>query len=135
MPETSLTPLPENTVVTENKRTVQRYLDGFNKSDHEQILSCLTEDIRWTVYGAFRIQGKEAYDANIENPEAVEPPHLTVVSLVEEADVVMAELTLQQRLKNGVVMRAAMGAAFLMRDGLIAERRAYVVPLQENDYK
>ncbi|TWD83682.1 hypothetical protein FB561_4849 [Kribbella amoyensis] len=23
-----------------NKQTVERYIDGFNKSDHEQILSC-----------------------------------------------------------------------------------------------
>lgn len=27
-----------------NKKTVQKYMDGFNKSDHEQILSCLADD-------------------------------------------------------------------------------------------
>jgi hypothetical protein len=30
--------------MTENKRTVERYMDGFRTSDHAQILSCLTED-------------------------------------------------------------------------------------------
>ena len=28
--------------MTENKKTVERYMDGFRKSDHAQILSCLT---------------------------------------------------------------------------------------------
>ena len=31
--------------MTENKRTAEEYLDGLRKSDHEQILYCLTDDI------------------------------------------------------------------------------------------
>ena len=34
------------------------YLDGFRKNDHEQILSCLTDDIEWTVFGAFHLTDK-----------------------------------------------------------------------------
>ena len=49
-----------------NTDTVHRYLDGFRSGDHQQILSCLTEDIVWTVFGAFRLQGKAAYDAAID---------------------------------------------------------------------
>jgi uncharacterized protein len=119
-----------------NKQTVERYIDGFNKSDHEQILSCLTDDIEWTVFGHYRITGKEAYDANIEGPDPVGvPPKVTITRMVEENDVVMAEMTLEALQKDGTVMRAAMGEVFVMRDGLIRERRAYVVPLTENDYK
>ncbi|MEU8221121.1 nuclear transport factor 2 family protein [Kribbella sp. NPDC048915] len=119
-----------------NKQTVERYIDGFNTSDHEQILSCLTEDIEWTVFGHFRITGKEAYDANIEGPDPVGvPPKVTITRMVEENDVVMAEMTLEALQKDGSVMRAAMGEVFVMRDGLICERRAYVVPLTENGYK
>ena len=44
--------------LSRNKRVVERYLEGFRRSDHEQILSCLTDDIVWTVFGAFRLQGK-----------------------------------------------------------------------------
>ena len=51
-----------------NKDIVRRYIDGFETSDHDQILGCLTDDIRWTVFGTFRLEGKEAYDAEIENP-------------------------------------------------------------------
>jgi hypothetical protein len=36
-----------------NKDTVRRYLDGFRTANSEQILSCLTEDIEWTVFGWF----------------------------------------------------------------------------------
>ncbi|MFC6080707.1 nuclear transport factor 2 family protein [Sphaerisporangium aureirubrum] len=119
-----------------NKETVERYIDGFNKSDHEQVLSCLTDDIGWTVFGHFRISGKEAYDANIEGPDPVGvPPKVTITRMVEEDDVVMAEMRLEALRKDGTVMRAAMGEVFVMRDGLICERRAYVVPLAENDYK
>ena len=39
--------------MTENKKTVERYMDGFNKSDHERILSCLTEDVEWEMPAHF----------------------------------------------------------------------------------
>lgn len=119
-----------------NKQTVERYIDGFNKIDHEQILSCLTDDIEWTVFGHYRITGKEAYDANIEGPDPVGvPPKARITRMVEEDDVVMAEMTLEAPQKDGSVMRAAMGQVFVMHEGLIRERRAYVVPLVENDHR
>src|SRR3954449_4216276 len=75
-----------------NKQTVERYIDGFNKTDHEQILSCLTDDIEWTVFGWFQLSGKDAYDKEIENPGFTGSPRLTIHRMVEEDDVVMAEL-------------------------------------------
>ena len=48
--------------MSRNIETVNTYLDGFRKNDHEQILSCLTDDIEWTVFGAFHLTGKDAYD-------------------------------------------------------------------------
>jgi ketosteroid isomerase-like protein len=119
-----------------NKQTVERYLDGFRKNDHAQILGCLTNDIEWTVYGAFNLTGKEAYDAAIEGPGFVSPPKLEVVRMVEEGDVVMAELTGSVAVGDeNTVMRMTMGEVFRMRDGLICERRAWVIPLKENDYR
>ena len=43
-----------------NVETVNTYLDGFRKNDHEQIQSCLTDDIEWTVFGVFHLVGKIA---------------------------------------------------------------------------
>ena len=121
--------------LSRNKQVVQRYLEGFRRSDHEQILSCLSDDIVWTVFGAFRLQGKEAYDAAIEGPGFVGSPELHVVRMVEEGDTVMAELTGSAQREDGTTMRMAMGEVFVFRDGLICERRAFVVPLDVDDVR
>jgi uncharacterized protein len=118
-----------------NKDTVLRYLDGFNRSDHQQILSCLTDDIRWTVFGAYRLEGKDAYDAEIENPAFEGSPVIEVNGMVEEGDVIMAELSIEAKRATGETMRLVAGEVFAFRDGKIAERRAYLVELKENDFK
>ncbi len=45
--------------------------------------------------------------------------------MVEQGDTIMAEL----------VGRVSMAEAFVLRDGLICERRAWVVPLEEDDVR
>ena len=121
--------------MSQNTDTVTTYLDGFRKNDHEQILSCLTDDIQWTVFGAFRLTGKDAYDKAIDGaPDFIDPPTLEVVRMVEQDDVVMAELTGVAKRAAGGEMRMSMAEVFVMRDGKIAERRAWVVVLNENDY-
>ena len=121
--------------MSRNKQTVEAYLDGFRKGDHDQILSCLTDDIEWTVFGAFHLTGKRAYDEAIDGPGVVGPPRLEVVRMVEEGDVVMAELTGFATRDNGDVMRMSMAEVFVMRDGKIAERRAWVIELTESDFR
>jgi ketosteroid isomerase-like protein len=119
-----------------NIETVNRYLDGFRKNNHEQILSCLTDDVAWTVYGAFHLTGKEAYDKAIDGaPEFIDPPELNVVRMVEQGNVVMAELTGRAKRAVGGDLRMSMAEVFVMRDGRIAERRAWVTVLRENDYR
>ena len=54
--------------MSENKRTIETYMDGFRKSDHAQILACLTDDVEWILPGAFHLHGKAAFDGEIENP-------------------------------------------------------------------
>jgi ketosteroid isomerase-like protein len=121
--------------MSRNTDTVETYLDGFRRNDHAQILACLTDDIEWTVFGAFHLTGKQAYDEAIEGPGFTGPPRLDVVRLVEQGDVVMAELTGEATRDTGEVMRMSMAEVFLLRDGKIAERRAWVIPLTENDYR
>ena len=122
--------------MSKNGDTVNRYLEGFRKNDHEQILSCLTEDVRWTVFGAFQLTGKTAYDKAIDGaPEFIDPPDLTVVRMVEQGDTVMAELTGIAKRASGGEFRMSMAEVFLMRGGKIAERRAWVIPLTKNEYQ
>lgn len=115
-----------------NKQTVERYLDGFRRTDHDQILDCLTDDITWTVQGAFHLEGKDAYDAAIEGPGFAGDPDLEVVRMVEEGDTVMAELVGRVPQLDGSVQRLSMAEVFVMRDRLICERRAWVIPLGED---
>ncbi len=121
--------------MSQNKKTVETYLDGFRKNDHAQILSCLTDDIEWTVFGAFHLTGKQAYDDAIEAPGFIAPPTLDVVRMVEEGDVVMAELTGAVTRDTGDVIRMSMAEVFVMRDGKIVERRAWVIELKESEYR
>jgi ketosteroid isomerase-like protein len=118
-----------------NKETVERYLDGFRRTDHTQILGCLTDDITWTVFGAFHLAGKAAYDAAIEGPGFAGAPELEVVRMVEEGDTVMAELVGRVPQQDGSVQRLSMAEVFRMRDGLICERRAWVIPLHDDDVR
>src|SRR5687768_8215547 len=64
--------------MTENKKTVETYMDGFRQSDHALILSCLTGDVEWEIPGAFHIKGKDAFDKEIENEAFVGKPTITV---------------------------------------------------------
>lgn len=122
--------------MSQNIDTVNAYLDGFRANDHAKILSCLTDDIEWTVYGAFHLTGKEAYDKAIDGaPVFIDPPELEVVRMVEQGDVVMAELTGKARRAEGGELRMTMAELFVMRSGKIAERRAWVIPLSENEYR
>lgn len=122
--------------MSQNIETVNNYLEGFRQNDHAQILSCLTDDIQWTVFGAFHLKGKAAYDKAIDGaPEFIDPPELEVVRMVEQGDVVMAELTGRVKRAAGGEMRMSMAEVFVMRDGRIAERRAWVIVLQENEYR
>ena len=72
------------------KQTVEKYIEGFRLSDHDQILSCLTDEVVWELHGYQRLQGKGAFDAEIENEAFEGSPTLTIDRVVEEGDVVVA---------------------------------------------
>ena len=116
--------------MTENKRTVERYLDGFNKSDHEQILSCLTEDVEWEMPGAFHLVGKHAFDKEIENDAFVGRPIITTTRMVEENDVVVAEGQVRAKRKDGGVLNAVFCDVFVMTDARIRRLTTYLAEVK-----
>jgi ketosteroid isomerase-like protein len=89
-----------------HKHTVELYIDGFNRSDHAQILSCLSDDVEWVMPGAFHVTGKEAFDREIENDAFTGSPTVTLTRMVEENNVVMAEGTVRAAWKGGGVLEA-----------------------------
>ncbi|MGH7399522.1 MAG: nuclear transport factor 2 family protein [Candidatus Rokuibacteriota bacterium] len=116
--------------MTENKRTVERYLDGFRTSDHEQILSCLTEDVEWDMPGAFHLVGKDAFDGEIENDAFVGSPVITIGRMVEENDVVVAEGTVRARRRDGELLNAVFCDVFAMKNGRISRLTTYLAEVK-----
>jgi uncharacterized protein len=76
-----------NAVAT-RKQIVEKYIDGFRRTDHAQILSCLTDDVVWELHGYRTLRGKDAFDAEIENDDLEGSPALTIDRLIEEGDTV-----------------------------------------------
>jgi uncharacterized protein len=115
--------------VPARKAVVERYFDGFRRSDHQQILACLTEDVVWDIAGFKHLEGKEAYDAEIENENFVGSPTLDVDRLIEEGDVVVAIGTGASTQANGARFEFAFCDVFTFAGELVRRRESYVVPL------
>lgn len=116
--------------MTENKIVVERYMDGFNRSNHEQILSCLTDDVEWDMPGAFHLVGKDAFDREIENDAFVGSPTISISRMVEENDVVVAEGALRVRRKDGGLLNAVFCDVFAMRNAKIQRLTTYLAEVK-----
>lgn len=115
--------------MTENRKTVERYMDGFNKSDHAQILSCLTDDVTWEMPGGFQLAGKEAFDKEIENEAFVNSPRITVTRHIEENNVVVTEGAVQGDRRDGGLLNAVFCDVFEMENAKIKKLTSYVIVL------
>ena len=116
--------------MTQNKRTVEKYMDGFRKSDHAQVLSCLTDDVEWEMPGAFHLKGKAAFDGEIENDAFVGSPTITVTRMTEENDVVIAEGAVRAQRKDGGALSAVFCDVFVMQSGKIKRLTTYLMELK-----
>jgi uncharacterized protein (TIGR02246 family) len=116
--------------MSENKRVVEKYMEGFRESDHAKVLSCLTEDVEWVLPGAFHLKGKEAFDREIENPAFTGRPKIEVTRVVEENDVVVTEGRVQARRSDGGLLNAVFCDVFVMRGGLIRHLTSYLMELK-----
>jgi ketosteroid isomerase-like protein len=114
-----------------NKNTVRRYIEGFNKGDHRQILSCLTDDIEWDMPGYFNLSGKEAFDQEIENDAFIGNPIVKITRMIEENDVVITEGTVRVAWKKGGFLNAVFCDVFEMANARIKRLTTYQVNLKE----
>jgi uncharacterized protein len=121
---------PMTRLTTRRKQVVERYFDGFRASDHQAILALLTDDVEWNILGFKQLQGKEAFDAEIENPAFEGSPKLTVDRLVEEGDTVVAIHAGQGQLRGGQPFRFAGNTVFTFEGDFIRRVESYVVPLK-----
>jgi uncharacterized protein len=116
--------------MTENKRMVHEYMNGFRRSDHEQILSCLTDDVEWEIPGSFHVRGKEAFDKEIENEAFVGRPDITVTRLTEENDIVIAEGSVRAQKKDGEPLKLKFCDVFVMQAGKIKQLVSYLMEVK-----
>ncbi len=112
-----------------NKQTVQQYMDAFTRTDHAEILSCLTEDVEWLIPGAVHVKGKDAFDREIENEAFVGSPTIHVTRMIEEDDVVVAEGTVRSARKDGGTLNAVFCDVFLMRGTKIRHLTSYLMEI------
>ncbi len=117
----------ENIDLSNNKKTVTDYMDGFNAGDHHKILSCLTENIIWEMPGVYYHSGKAEFDKEIENDAFVGKPTINVIRMVEELDVVVAEGTVQGKRKDGSLFNAVFCDVFHMEKGKIKKLTSYLM--------
>jgi uncharacterized protein len=113
--------------MTENKKTVQQYMDGFTISDHEKILSCLTDDVIWEIPGMFYLTGKEAFDKEIENDAFEGRPAIQISRMTEENNIVIAEGAVQSKIKAGGMLDAVFCDVFEMENGKIKKLTTYLM--------
>lgn len=117
------------TAMQSRKSVVETYFEGFRRSDHEMILSCLTDDVVWDLPGYRHLEGKIAFDGEIENPDFVGSPRLDVDRTVEEGDTVIAIGTGSATMLSGTRFHFAYCDVFTFTEALIRRVESYLVPL------
>jgi uncharacterized protein len=102
-------------------------MDAFNRTDHAEVLSCLTDDVEWVIPGAFHVTGKDAFDREIENDAFVGSPTITVTRMVEEDDTVVVEGSVRSARRDGGVLNAVFCDVFVMRAAKIRHLTSYLM--------
>jgi ketosteroid isomerase-like protein len=114
--------------MSENKTTVERYIDACNRADREQILACVTDDVVWDIprthLGGGRAVGKEAFAA--EAGKAPAGTAITTTRMVEDGGVVVAEGTVTTLTPDGEPFRLVFCDVFTMRGARISRLTSYL---------
>jgi ketosteroid isomerase-like protein len=111
------------------KGIVEKYIEGFRRSDHAQILSCLADDVVWQLHGYTTLQGKEAFDAEIENDATEGSPTLAIDRLIEEGDSVVAVGRGSVAKRGGGSLEFVFCDVFTFTDDAISRLETYQVNL------
>lgn len=116
--------------MTENKQTVEQFMQAYTRGDHAGVLSCLTDDIEWLLPGAFHLHGKEAFDKEIENEGFTGHPLITTTRLTEENDVVIAEGTVRTQKVTGEIVNLVFCDVFEMQGGRVRKLISHLMEVR-----
>jgi ketosteroid isomerase-like protein len=112
-----------------NKEIVRGLNRAFEADDTEAILSCLADDIRWDVPGAFIAVGKEEFRKQVHNDAFVGAPTITVINDIAEGDYVAVEGRVESRMKNGILFKAVFHNTYRLENQRVKAMTSYVVPM------
>ena len=115
--------------MSENRTAVECYMTAFAAGDHARVLACLTDDVEWEVPGAFVLSGKEAFDAEIENPAFVGRPDIVTTRVIEAGDVIVAEGSVRTQRKDGPLLTLRFCDVFELQGGRIRRLTSYLTPV------
>lgn len=116
--------------MSRNKETVERYMDGFRRTDRPQILSCLTDDVEWEIPGFFSARGKTEFEKHIVDEGFTGNPLIAVARLVEENDVVVAEGTVRANRTDGTFLNLVFCDVFDIQRGKIRRLVSYLMEVK-----
>ena len=109
-----------------NKALLTRANAAVAAGDHEGFLAHCTDDVVWTFVGERTLRGKEAVRRYLDATYVV-PPAFDVARLIAEGDAVVATGEIALTDAAGTVTRSAYCDVWRVRDGRLAELRAFVV--------
>jgi len=115
--------------MSQNTETIECYMEGFRRSDHAMVLSCLTDDVEWVIPGMFHVTGKAAFDKEIVNEAFVGSPEIRITSLIESGSIVVAEGSVRARKRAGGELNLVFCDVFTMREGKIRKLVSYLMEL------
>ena len=119
--------------MSQNTETVERYLDGFRRSDHAQILTCLADDIEWHIPGVFTVQGKAEFAGHIIDEGFTGSPVIEVTRLLESRSLVVVEGSVRAGRMDGGFVYLAFCDLFEMSEGRISRLTSYLMQVPADD--
>ena len=115
-------------MLDKNKAVLIESNAAVTKGDYEAFLAHCTDDAEWTFVDAQTLKGKEAVRRYMKSTY-IESPRFRVEHLIAEGDFVTALGDTDVKDETGKRANSAYCDVWRIRDGKLAELRAFVVPL------
>jgi uncharacterized protein (TIGR02246 family) len=113
-----------------NKAILKQANAAVVRGDYEEFLSHCTEDVKWIFVGDKTLEGKEAVRRYMDSTY-IEPPRFAVAQLIAEDDFVTAIGDIDITDETGKTVHSAYCDVWRIRDGKLAELRAFVIEIKE----
>ncbi|HTV00473.1 MAG TPA: nuclear transport factor 2 family protein [Luteitalea sp.] len=104
---------------------------AMSRGDYEGFLAHCVDDVEWTFVGDRHLKGKEAVRRYITSTY-IEPPSFAVTQLIADGDFVTAVGDIHIKDGSGRVTHAEYCDVWRIRDGQLAELKAFVVEINAN---